>query len=45
MGESTTDDYFSDKELGASPRQLEESLKKRGLDVQTINIGKGGDAV
>lgn len=43
MGESTTDDYFSDSVLGAWPRQLEKSLKKSGLDVQIINIAKGGD--
>lgn len=42
LGESTTDDYWGDNELGAWPRQLERKLKKKGFSVKVFNVARGG---
>lgn len=42
LGESTTDDYWSEQELGSWPRQLETMLNKKGYQVKSFNVARGG---
>ncbi|MAZ47771.1 MAG: hypothetical protein CME65_04370 [Halobacteriovoraceae bacterium] len=42
LGESTTDDYWGEKDLGAWPRQLEKLLKEKGYPVKSFNVARGG---
>lgn len=42
LGESTTDDYWGDEDLGAWPRQLEKLLKEKGYPVKSFNVARGG---
>jgi hypothetical protein len=40
IGESTTADYFSEGNLSAWPRQLENKLKEKGVNVRVYNLGR-----